>query len=89
MNPLKNTFLILKGKIIIWKHIKNKRTPKTTLPPLRKYSTHPEPRAKSDKGKAELFAEHLPEFFSPHNNDQDRKLEQDPFNCKNALKYLL
>jgi len=31
----------------------------------------------SDKEKAELFAEHLPEVFSPYNNDQDQEVEQD------------
>jgi len=33
--------------------------------------------SKSDKEKAELFAEYLSEVFSPHNNDQDQEVEQD------------
>jgi hypothetical protein len=31
---------------------------------------------KSEKEKDELFAEHLSEVFSPHNNDQDQEVEQ-------------
>jgi len=60
----------------IWKCIKN-RKPKTTSPPIRKYSTPLGPWAKSDKEKAELFAEHLSEVFSPHNNDQEQEVKQD------------
>jgi len=33
---------------------------------------------KKRQGKAELFAEDLSEIFSPHNNDQDQEVEQDP-----------
>ena len=86
---MKNTFLILKRKITIWKPIKNRRNPKTTSPPIREYSTPPGPSAKSDKEKAELFAEHFPEFFSPHNNDQDQEVEQDlatPIQSEERLK---
>jgi len=61
----------------IWKSVKNRRNPKTTSPPLRKYSTPLGPWAKSDKQKAKLFAEYLSEVFSPHNNDQDQEVEQD------------
>ena len=61
----------------IWKHIKIKRKPKTSPPPLRKYSTPPGPWAKSDKEKAELFAEHLSKVFPPHINDHDQEVEQD------------
>jgi hypothetical protein len=61
----------------IWKPIKNRKNPITTSPPIRKYSTPPGPWAKSNKEKAELFAEHLSEVFSPHNNDQDQEVEQD------------
>jgi hypothetical protein len=31
---------------------------------------------KNDKEIAELFAEYLSEFFSPHNNDQDQEVKQ-------------
>jgi len=47
----------------IWKPIKNRRKPKTTSPPIRKYSTPPVLWAKSDKEKAELFGEHLSEVL--------------------------
>jgi hypothetical protein len=40
-------------------------------------STPPGPWAKSDKEKADLFAEHLSEVFSPHNNDPNQEVEQD------------
>jgi len=33
--------------------------------------------AKSDKGKADLFAEHLSEVFTPYNNDQNHEVEQE------------
>jgi len=56
---------------------KTYRKTKTTSHPIRKYSTPPRSRANSDKEKTELFAEHLSEVFSPHNNDQDQEVEQD------------
>ena len=68
---------------------KNKRKPKTTSPPIGKYSTPPGPWAKSDKKKAELFAEHLSEVFSSHNNEQDQEVEQDlatPIQSQERLK---
>jgi hypothetical protein len=46
-----------------WKPTKNMRKPKTSPPLICKYSTPPGPWAKSDKEKAELFAEHLSEGF--------------------------
>jgi len=54
---------------------KNKGITKISSRPIRKYSTPPGPWAKGNKGK--LFAEHLSEVFSPHNNDQDQEVEQD------------
>jgi hypothetical protein len=56
---------------------KNSRKPASTSPPLRKYSTPQGPWAKSDKEKADLFARHLSEVFSPHNNDPDQKVEHE------------
>jgi len=44
---------------------------------------------KSDKEKAELFAECLSEVFSPHDNDQDQEVEQDldtPIQLQEHLK---
>jgi hypothetical protein len=48
----------------------NRRNTASTSLPLRKYSTPPGPWAKSDQEKADLFAEHLSEVFSPHKNDR-------------------
>jgi len=65
------------------------KNPETTSPPLRKYSTPPGPWTKGDKEKAELFAEHLSEVFSPHNNDQNQGVEQDlatPIQLQERLK---
>jgi len=45
----------------VWKLIKSGRKPKTTSPPISKYSAPPEPWAKSDKEKAEIFTEYLSE----------------------------
>jgi hypothetical protein len=68
---------------------KNKRKPKTKSPPIRKYSTPPEKKKKTDREKAELLAEHLFDVFSPHNNDQDQEVEQDlatPIQSQEHLK---
>ena len=73
----------------IWKPIKNKRKPTVSQPPIRKNSTPPGPWAKSDKDKVDLFAEHLSEVFSPHNNDQNQEVEQDlatPIQQQEGLK---
>ena len=61
----------------IWKPIKHRGKPKTTSPAIRKYSTPPGPWAKSDKEEAQIFAEHLSEFFGSHNNDADQEVERD------------
>jgi len=44
---------------------------------MRKNITPPGPWAKSDKEKADLFAEHLSEVFTPHNNNQSQEVEQE------------
>ena len=55
----------------IWKPIKlTKKTPNTT-PPVRKNTIPPGPWAKSDSEKVELFANHLTEVFTPHDNSPD------------------
>jgi hypothetical protein len=54
--------------------IKNRRKPASISPPIRKYSTPPGPWAKRDKEKADLFAEHFSEVFSPHNDPVSEKL---------------
>jgi len=61
----------------IWKPIKNRRKPTESQPPIRKNTTPPGPWAKSDKEKADLFAEHLSEVFTPYNNDQNQEVEQE------------
>jgi hypothetical protein len=60
----------------IWGPIKHKKKPRTPLPHIRKYSRPPGPWTKRDKGKADFFAEHLSEVFTPHNNDQDHEVGQ-------------
>jgi len=61
----------------IWNPIKHKKNPTASQLPIRKNSTPPGTWAKSDKEKADLFAEHLSEVFSPHNNDPNQEVEQD------------
>jgi len=46
----------------IWKPIKKYEKPKTTSPPLRKYSTPPGPWAESDKKKMEYLQNIFPKF---------------------------
>jgi hypothetical protein len=60
----------------IWRAIKSKKKPQTSLPPNRKNSIPPGPWAKSDKEKVELFATHLSEVFTPH-NIQDPEVEKE------------
>lgn len=72
----------------IWKPIKNKNKPINTSPPIRKNSLPPGPWAKSNKEKADLFAEHLTEVFKPHDNDQVQEVEQElalPINQRERL----
>jgi len=61
----------------IWKPIKKQEKPQTSFPPIRKYSTPPGPWTKSDKEKADIFAEHLSEVFIPHSNDLNQDVERD------------
>jgi CRISPR/Cas system-associated protein Cas5 (RAMP superfamily) len=61
----------------IWKPIKIRRKTNTTSPLISKYSTPPGPWTKCDQENVELFAEHLSEVFSPHNNEQDQEVEQE------------
>jgi len=73
----------------IWKPIKNRRKPTESQPPIRKNTTPPEPWAKSDKEKADLFAEHLSEVCTPHYNDQNQEVEQElktPIHQQDRLK---
>jgi hypothetical protein len=61
----------------LWKPIKNKKKPQTSFHPIRKYSTPPGSWTKSNKEKAEFFAEYLPDVFTVHNNDLDQDVERD------------
>jgi hypothetical protein len=61
----------------IWKPLKSRKNPQTPLPPIRKNSTPPGPWAKSDLEKAQLFANHLGEVFTPYDNNQDPEVERE------------
>ena len=49
----------------IWKPIRNKRRPQTPNPPISFNTTPPRPWARSDKDKADLFANYLSEVNTP------------------------
>ena len=49
--------------------------PQTPLPPIRKNTTPPGPWAKNDTEKVELFANHLAEVFTPHDNIPNLEVE--------------
>jgi len=75
----------------IWRPIKNRRKPMESHPPIHKNTIPPGPWAKSDKEKADLFAEHLSEVFTPHNNVQNHEVEQElvtPIQQQDCLKPL-
>ena len=59
----------------IWKPLKSRKKPTMPNPPIRKNSNLPGPWAKSDEEKAELFARHLSEVFTPHDNTFDPDVE--------------
>jgi hypothetical protein len=61
----------------IWKPIKARAKPQAPLPPIRKNTTPPGPWAKSDTEKVELFANHLAEVFTPHDNLPDPEVERE------------
>jgi len=49
----------------IWKPLKSRKKPTMPNPPIRANSNPPGPWAESDEEKAELFARHLSEVFTP------------------------
>jgi hypothetical protein len=60
----------------IWKPVKSAKKPKASVPPLKIQRTgHPERWARSDKEKAELFAAHLSEVFTPNGSHTDQEIE--------------
>jgi len=61
----------------IWKLLKSRKKPRTPLSTIRKNSTPLGPWAKSDSEEVELFANHLAEAFSPHNNTLDPEVERE------------
>ena len=66
----------------IWKPFNSWKKPQAPLPLILKNSTPPGPWAKSDSEKVQLFATHLAEVFTPHDNtwdpDVDKNLQQIP-----------
>ena len=61
----------------VWKPIKNLKRPKDTSPPVRATTPAIGPWARSNKEKAELFAEHYSNTFKPHNNDPNDLSEEE------------
>jgi hypothetical protein len=61
----------------IWKPRQLMKKPRTPLPPIRRNSTTPGAWAKSDSEKVELFANHLVEVFTPHDNTLDPEVERE------------
>jgi hypothetical protein len=86
---LKNAFLILKGTITLFVNLlKRGESPKQHNPNKEKFKTSGTMDIKR-KRKAEIFAENISEFFSPHNNDQEQEVEQDlatPIQLQESLK---
>jgi hypothetical protein len=60
----------------IWKPIQNSRKPQEPLPPLRNTTPDAHPWARSNHEKAELFAHHFAQIFTPHSDDRDQEIEQ-------------
>jgi len=50
----------------IWRPIKTSSKPPQEYPPIRKQSPTPGPWARSNQEKADLFAEHLADVFTPN-----------------------
>jgi hypothetical protein len=85
---LKNTSLISKGKLTLFGHLQKIREKPNITPKTQIFNTTGI-IGKSDKEKPEIFADHLSEVFSPHNNYQDQEVEQDlatPIQWQERLK---
>ena len=77
-NLLKNTSLISKGKMTIWKPINIRENPKKHHPPPTNANIkHLQEHGQKSTRKTEIFAEQLSEVFCPQNYDQDQEVEQD------------
>ena len=59
----------------LWNSIKKRTKPTPHKLPIRNNSTPPSPWAKTDEEKADLFARHLTEVFTPHDDTPDRDVE--------------
>jgi hypothetical protein len=59
----------------IWIPIKNKKKPIPVSTTIRKFTTPPGDCARRDKEKTDLFAEHLQEVFTPHNNIRGQEVD--------------
>jgi hypothetical protein len=77
----------------IWKPLKSRNKPRTPLPPIHKNSTPPGPWAKSDSEKVDLFASHLAEVFTSHDNtldpDDERELALNTHPTENLRAFTL
>ena len=59
----------------LWNSIKSRTKPTQPKLPIRNTSAPPSPWAKSDEEKADLFARHLTEVFTPHDDSPDHDVE--------------
>jgi hypothetical protein len=62
----------------LWNPLKSRKKPTMPNPPIRKTSNPPSPWAKSDEEKGAIFARHLSEVFTPHDNTLDPEIENKP-----------
>lgn len=61
----------------VWEPIKNLKKPIKHIPPLRNTTRSPMQWARTDKEKAQIFAEHLAVVFTPNNDIIDDNLERE------------
>jgi hypothetical protein len=66
--------LIKSSDYSLWKPLKSRKKP-TTNSPISKNSNPPSPWEQNDEEKATLFARHLSEVFTPHDNTPDPAIE--------------
>jgi hypothetical protein len=58
----------------LWRPVKSALKPQLSIPPIRTQSPTPGPWARSNKEKADLFAYHLAEVFTPNDDLQDQQI---------------
>jgi len=70
----------------IWRPIKSRKRPQSLYPLIRANTNHPNPWAKSDTEKTNVFAKHLTELYKPNDAKPDpeitRKLTSRPHSQK-------